>query len=88
MKAPLYRDTEIQVRRGDFVRWCSDEAVSQVLFVISTGDFPEDMDQASRDWFRTEFGAGIMFYTQGAGQVLESEDCEAIELVRSSGSSA
>ncbi|RYG93787.1 MAG: hypothetical protein EON58_17620 [Alphaproteobacteria bacterium] len=88
MKAPCYRDSDIPVRRGDLVRWHSDEALSEVLFVVSTGDFPENLDQASRDWFRAEFGGGIMIKTPSAGDVLESEDCEAIELVRSARSDA
>ena len=88
MKFPCYRDSDRPVRRGDLVRWHSDEALSEVLFVVSTGDFPEELDQASRDWFRTEFGKGIMINTPSVGQVLESEDCEAIDFVRSPTSAA
>lgn len=81
MKGPCYRGTDIPVRRGDLVRWLSDEATSEVLFVISTGDFPDDEDQASREWFRREHEQGIMLDTPSAGRVLESEDCEGIALV-------
>ena len=88
MKFPCYRESDRPVRRGDLVRWHSDEALSEVLFVVSTRDFPGDLDQASRDWFLAEFGEGIMINTPSAGQVLETEDCQAIQFVRSAGSDA
>ena len=57
-------------------------------WAVNPEDFPEELDQASRDWFRTEFGKGIMIDTPSVGQVLESEDCEAIDFVRSPTSAA
>ncbi|WP_184448271.1 hypothetical protein [Xanthomonas sp. 3498] len=82
MARPCYPGTTIPVRRGDLVRWHDDERPSQVLFVVSTGDFPPEEDVASREWFRSEFGEGIMIDTPAAGWVLESEDCVNIVLLR------
>ena len=82
MKRPCYPGTDIPVRRGDVVRWHADAEEADVLFVVSTGDFPADWDQASRDWFRTEFGEDIMIKTTSAGLVIESDDCESIKWLR------
>ncbi|MCC4596345.1 hypothetical protein NRY95_16860 [Xanthomonas campestris pv. phormiicola] len=83
MTVPCYPGTDIPVRRGDLVRWFDDQSPSTVLFVVSTGDFPLEEDAASREWFRLEFGAGVMIDTARAGRVLESEDCANLTLLRS-----
>ncbi|QNH13778.1 hypothetical protein [Xanthomonas sp. SI] len=83
MAVPRYPGTDIPVRRGDLVKWFDDESPSTVLFVVSTGDFPPQEDAASREWFRSEFGQGVMIDTPSAGRVLESEDCANLTLVRS-----
>jgi hypothetical protein len=81
MVVPCYPRTKIPIRRGDLVRWYNDKELSTVVFVVSTGDFAED--DPGKDWFQSEFGEGVMIDTPGAGWVLESEDCENIELVHS-----
>ena len=81
MNAPCYPRTSIPVRRGDLVRWYDDEEPSEVLFVISTGDFP-DSESLYREWLESEFVEGVMINTPSAGWVLESEDCENITLLR------
>ncbi|MET0549295.1 MAG: hypothetical protein ABW002_08510 [Xanthomonas sp.] len=83
MSSPCYPGTTTPVHRGDLVKWCNDERPSRVLFVISTDDFPPEEDVASRAWFRSEFGEGIMIDTPTAGWVLESEDCLNLMLLRS-----
>ncbi|WP_369940009.1 hypothetical protein [Xanthomonas medicagonis] len=82
MAKPCYPGTAIPVRRGDLVKWHDDELPSRVLFVVSTGDFPPEEGLASREWFRSEFGEGIMIDTPTAGRVLESEDCANLVLLR------
>ena len=81
MTVPCYPGTKIPVRRGDLVRWYDDKEPSTVLFVVSTGDFADD--DTGKEWFRTEFSEGVMIDTPGAGWVLEFEDCENIQLIRS-----
>lgn len=81
MKIPCYPGTNIPLRRGDLVRWYDDTEPSTVIFVVSTGDFAHD--DTGKDWFQSEFGEGVMIDTPGAGWVLESEDCENIQLIRS-----
>jgi len=83
MTHPCYPGTGIPIRRGDLVRWYDDEEPSVVVFVISAGDFAED--DPGKEWFQSEFAEGVMIDTPGAGWILESEDCEHIELVRSIG---
>ena len=80
MKRLRYPGTEIEIRIGDLVRWHDDEEPSKVVFVISTGQFPEG---ETGEWYTTEFGEGIMIDTPEAGWVLENEDCQHITLVRS-----
>ena len=87
MKQLYYPGTNTEIRIGDLVRWCDDEDLSKVVFIISTGQFPE-VDPGSTDWFTSEFGEGIMIDTPGAGWVLESEDCKNITLVHSVGERA
>ncbi|GAB3361773.1 hypothetical protein [Lysobacter tyrosinilyticus] len=87
MKRLYYPGTDIEVRIGDLVRWFDDNGLSKVIFIISTDQFPED-DPGSTEWFKSEFGEGIMIDTPDAGLVLESEDCRNITLVRSAGERA
>lgn len=82
MKRIFYPGTSTPVEIGDLIQWHNDEEPSKVVFIVSTGQFPEG-EAGSSDWFRSEFGQGIMIDTPGAGWVLESEDCENITLLRS-----
>lgn len=85
MTGPCYRGTNIPVLRDDLVRWLSDGALSEVLFVVRTGDYPNDEDDPTREWLRTDLGQGIMLDAPCADRAQEPEDCEGIELVRSIG---
>lgn len=82
MKRIFYPGTSTPVEIGDLVQWLNDEEPSKVIFIVSTGQFPED-EANSSEWFRSEYGEGIMIDTPEAGWVLESEDCENIILLRS-----
>jgi hypothetical protein len=79
---PCYPGTAIPVRAGDLVRWHNDEVPTEVIFVVSTGDFPPRYLE-SKQWFVSKFGQGIMIKTELAGLVLESEDCSNVTLVLS-----
>ncbi|UHQ24929.1 hypothetical protein LVB77_09750 [Lysobacter sp. 5GHs7-4] len=82
MKRIHYPGTQIPIQVGDLVLWYDDDTPSKVVFIISTNQFPAE-EAGSIDWFRTEFGAGIMIDTPTVGRVLESEDCEHITLINS-----
>lgn len=82
MKRLFYPGTDKEIRIGDLVRWSGDEELSTVVFIISTDQFPEH-EAGSADWFKSEFGEGIMLDTPSAGWVLVSEDCEDMAWVRS-----
>ena len=77
-----YPKTNVRVRIGDKVRWYDDKELSEVVFVVSTGECRADHFD-SMEWFKSEFKTGIMINTPSAGLVLEDEDCSSITLIQS-----